>query len=202
MGDGVRDVDGQLDGQVDGEGSGRREFLKKAGKIAFVVPAIQVLSMAPAGAQSNGSVVTTSMPPGSTMPPTSSTSSTSSSTTTTEAPCDGTRYRVKLTWDADQGLDWTTGVEDGDCITDSSLWDSEVSGSALGFTFNATLVGSSGVISAFIAAPEGCEIEIVGMTYLDRPCQVIAIGGPTTGFANANPPLVQFEAIVICCAAA
>ncbi|NOX22403.1 MAG: hypothetical protein GXP36_04805 [Actinobacteria bacterium] len=44
MDDGVRDVDGQ--------GSGRREFLKKAGKIAFVVPAIQVLSMAPAGAQS------------------------------------------------------------------------------------------------------------------------------------------------------
>ncbi|VAW07911.1 hypothetical protein MNBD_ACTINO02-976 [hydrothermal vent metagenome] len=94
---------------------------------------------------------------------------------------------------------WTTGVEDDDCITDSSLWDSEAVGSAIGFTFNANQTSPSGVVSAFIRAPEGCEIDLMGNTYLDRPCQVFTIGGPITSFANANPPLVQFEAIVVCC---
>ena len=70
------------DGQEDA-GQSRREFLKKAGKVAWVVPTLSIVNMAAASAGDiNGSVVTTS-PPTSTRPP-----------TTTKPPCRKT-VRVK-----------------------------------------------------------------------------------------------------------
>ena len=50
------------DGQEDA-GQSRREFLKTAGKVAWVVPTLQVVNMAAAAAgEVEGSVVTTSPP--------------------------------------------------------------------------------------------------------------------------------------------
>ncbi len=199
--------------QVDVEGSGRREFLKKAGKIAFVVPAIQVLSMAPAGAQSNGSVVTTSMPPGSTMPPTSSTSTTSSTTTsstttssttsstttTTEAPCDGTRYRLKANL-VDGAILWTTGVFSGDCLSDSSEWDDEALPGDVGMGASATFDDDGNATVVLLVSDGTCTIEkAAGRTLLG--CQVRqGDGGPTLLLTGETDfPLEQFEVIVLCC---
>ncbi|VAW07909.1 hypothetical protein MNBD_ACTINO02-975 [hydrothermal vent metagenome] len=219
------EVDRDVDAQVDDEGSGRREFLKKAGKIAFVVPAIQVLSMAPAGAQSNGSVVTTSMPPGSTMPPTSSTSTSSttsssttsssttsststSSTTTTEAPCVETRYRLKAEWDeTTRQLTWTTGVGANDCLTDSSMWDEEALGSDIGdFGINIDQLDFDTDTGELF----GGRIWTGGECYLDfasakvgTECVIYNLFGPITIFVDVttpeNPSISHFEVIAVCC---
>ena len=53
----------------------RRDFLKKAGTVAWAVPAMQAVNMASAAAGVEGSVVSTTRPPAST-----------TTTTTTEAP--------------------------------------------------------------------------------------------------------------------
>ena len=59
----------------------RRDFLKKAGAVAWAVPAMQAVNMAAAAAGVEGSVVSTTRPPASTS---------TTTTTTTEAPelCD------------------------------------------------------------------------------------------------------------------
>ena len=51
------------------EGNSRREFLKKAGTVAWVVPTVQVINMAAASAGVDGSVVTTTVPPSTTEAP-------------------------------------------------------------------------------------------------------------------------------------
>jgi len=93
-----------------------------------------------------------------------------------------------------------TGVEDDDCLTDATQWDDEALGSAIGVNFSVNASIPSGIVSAGMSVPESCGLETGGFTYLGRTCAVVALGGGhVSGFANANPPLVQWEAIVTCC---
>lgn len=90
-------------------GESRREFLKKAGAVAWVVPTMQIVNMASASAiQTNGSVVDTTKPRGST-----------TTTTTTTEPPECVEYkmcRVKADWKG--GWHWDSGVGHNDCIQD------------------------------------------------------------------------------------
>ena len=82
-------------------GESRREFLKKAGAVAWVVPTMQIVNMASASAQTNGSVVTTTSPPSTTRPPRC---------------VEYKTCRVKADWDG--GWHWDSGVGRNDCIQD------------------------------------------------------------------------------------
>ncbi len=98
-------------------GESRREFLKKAGKVAWIVPTIQVVNMAGAAAGDlNGSAVTT----------------TSTSSTTTEPPeCrEFVYYRLKADWNG-QSYDWQSGIGANDCITEGSAIDGDDLGGSL-----------------------------------------------------------------------
>lgn len=83
------------------EGTSRREFLRKAGMAAgaaaWTVPTMQVINMAAAGAQENGTsvVATTQAPPCQTL----------------------VLVRLKAAWTVD-GYMWTTGVRANDCLTE------------------------------------------------------------------------------------
>ena len=91
---------------VSGVDQSRRDFLKKAGAAAWVVPAIQVVNMASAAAgETAGSMVTTTPPP----------------STTTEPPdCQElVYYRFKANWNG-QAYVWDGGVGANDCIKDGN----------------------------------------------------------------------------------
>ena len=92
-------------------GQSRRDFLKKAGAAAWVVPTIQVVNMASAAAGTTGGSIVTTTPPPST--------STTTTTTTTEPPdCQElVFYRFKADWNG-QSYVWDGGVGANDCIKD------------------------------------------------------------------------------------
>ncbi len=81
-------------------GRDRREFLKKAGAVAWVVPTMQVVNMAAAAAGVAGSAVPPPPPPPS----------------TSQGP--GCRTcRLRAVWEPGRGFVWTDGaVEQGDCL--------------------------------------------------------------------------------------
>lgn len=79
---------------------GRREFLKRAGVVAWTVPAIHVANMTGALAGEVNSSVTTTLPPSSTRPP----------------ECVDVFYRLKAEW-KDGGWVWVTGEGANDCLT-------------------------------------------------------------------------------------
>lgn len=172
----------------EGRGTDRREFLKKAGKVAFVVPAIQVLSMVPAGAQSNGSVVVTTMPSATTAPP-----------TTTEAPCEEfIRYRVKGDWNG-SSVSWDDGgVGANDCLKDSSQWDSLGNGGALGVTM--VTVDTDRVQ---ISVSGDCTIEWVGVKAGNTVCDTFDLTGQQlTSYVIGPydaPSISHIEVIIKCC---
>lgn len=85
-------------------GESRREFLKKAGAVAWVVPTMQIVNMAAASAQTSGSIVTTTKP-----------GSTTTTTTTSKPPCIDTLCRIKANYEG--GWQWDTGQGANDCLT-------------------------------------------------------------------------------------
>lgn len=89
---------------VSGTGQSRRDFLKKAGAVAWVVPTLQIVNMASAAAgDTTGSMVTTTPPP-----------------STTSGPPDCQElvyYRFKANWNG-QAYVWDAGVGTNDCIKD------------------------------------------------------------------------------------
>lgn len=88
-------------GEVQADGTGRRDFLKKAGVVAWTVPAVQVVNMAGALAGgTNTSVTTTTVP------------------STTRPPCREVTLRLKAVYSDRDGVGfvWTTERNDGDCV--------------------------------------------------------------------------------------
>lgn len=83
-----------------GDAVDRRGFIKKAGTVAWTVPAIQVINMTGALAGDvNTSVTTTTLPP-----------------TTVPGDCVEVHYRLKAEWQGD-GWVWVTGNGNGnDCL--------------------------------------------------------------------------------------
>ncbi len=84
----------------DSSSASRRDFLKKAGAVAWVVPTMQIVNMASAGAagHTGGSVVTTPPP---TRPPVC---------------VEWKTCRIKADWEG--GWHWDSGVGRNDCIRD------------------------------------------------------------------------------------
>jgi len=123
-------------------GESRRDFLKKAGAVAWVVPTLQVVNMASAAAGVvEGSMVTTTPPP-----------STSTTTTTTTKPPECTEYiycTVKADWNGN-GFAWSDGSLGAKaCVEEQN---NKCNGGAKGFEY------SGDERSVTVYAPKGCYI--------------------------------------------
>jgi len=122
---------------------GRREFLKKAGAVAWVVPTLQIVNMASASAQTNGSMVSTTPPPPST---------TTTTTTTTKPPGECREYvtcTIKADWTGN-GYSWSDGgLGAKPCV---EVVDRKCDGGDLG------VIISGDERSATVTVPEDCEI--------------------------------------------
>ena len=152
-------------------GESRREFLKKAGAVAWIVPTMQIVNMASASAQTNGSVVTTTKPP--------------------DPVCvEHKTCRVKADWDG--GWHWDSGVGANDCIQsgdwercDARDMDIVISGDEKGAT---------------VTVGAGCEIMRAAHK-AGRDCLPASISndGRTARF-SANPKdISHVELVVKCC---
>jgi len=116
-------------------GQSRRDFLKKAGAVAWVVPTLQVVNMAVAGAGDVGGSIVTS----------------TSTSTTTEAPgCQQYVYcTIKAEWTGN-GYSWSDGaLGTKACVTEQSA---QCNGGAEGFQV------SGDERSVTVTAPAGCYI--------------------------------------------
>jgi hypothetical protein len=120
-------------------GESRRDFLKKAGAVAWVVPTMQIVNMAGASAQTNGSVVDTTRPP----------TTTTTTTTTTKPPCVPRVCTIKAEWTG-AGWSWSDGsLGDKPCV---SVSDNNCHGGNMG----AVISGDSE--SAKVTVPDHCTI--------------------------------------------
>ena len=125
-------------------GESRREFLKKAGKVAWMVPTIQVVNMAAAAAgEVNGSVVTT------TSTSTTSTTSTTTTTTTTEPPRCDNFCTIKADWTGN-GYAWGDGALGAQACIEGDY--DKCNGGQLGFGWN----GDERKVT--VTAPDNCKI--------------------------------------------
>lgn len=164
-------------------GGSRREFLKKAGAVAWVVPTLQIVNVASAGAQTTGSMVSTTPPP-----------STTTTTTTTEPPGECQRFRIcriKANWTGD-GWTWDTGVGTNDCIQDG---DFEL---CRGPEIGATISGDNQQTTVSVVA--GCEI----VRAAHKAGQACLPGAVTNDLRaatfTANPQgISHVELVVKCC---
>jgi len=162
------------------DGQSRRDFLKKAGAVAWVVPTIQVLNMASAAAgATSGSVVTTTAPP----------------STTIEPPdCQElVYYRFKANWN-DQAYVWDGGVGANDCIKDGLA--------RLGSDFGAgiTLSGTARQATVSHSLPD-CSI-VMAQHKAGQACVggSIAVDGSAATFsAGDGQDISHIEFKVKCC---
>jgi len=128
------------DNSHESSGESRREFLKKAGAVAWVVPTMQIVNMAAASAQTNGSVVDTTRPPG----------STTTTTTTKPPPCAPRVCTIKAEW-KDGGWHWSDGSLGNKfvCVKPS---DNTCNGAKMG------AVISGDARNAKVTVPDECKI--------------------------------------------
>lgn len=120
-------------------GRDRREFLKKAGAVAWVVPTMQVVNMAAAAAGVAGSAVPPPPPPPS----------------TSQGP--GCRTcRLRAVWEPGRGFVWTDGaVEQGDCLGLPA--DAEISNGA---SVGARIEGDGTELIVRLLYPWRCRIRL------------------------------------------
>jgi hypothetical protein len=168
-----------------GHGESRRDFLKKAGAVAWIVPSIQLVNMASAAAGVDGSVVTTGPP-----------SSTSTTTTTTTEPPDCQElvyYRFKANWNG-QSYVWDGGVGANDCITDGFARSGADFGAGLSLSGDARTATVShslpdcGIVMAAHKAGQAC---VAG--------SVAADGSAATFTAGDGQDISHIEFKVKCC---
>ncbi|NND02004.1 MAG: hypothetical protein HKN91_04395 [Acidimicrobiia bacterium] len=143
-------------------GESRRDFLKKAGKVAWVVPTIQVVNMAAAAAGVEGSMVTS----------TSTSTTTTTTTTTTEPPECTEECTIKADWTG-QGYAWSDGgLGAQPCVT---VTDNKCDGGGLGFSWN----GDEREVT--VTAPGDCKIleaaHKAGSQQQGDACTSAMIGG-------------------------
>ena len=166
-------------------GESRREFLKKAGAVAWVVPTMQVVNMASAAAgEATGSMVTTTPPPS------------TSTTTTTEAPeCEEyVYYRLKANWTGN-GWSWDKGIGANDCIKDGTPLDGDDLGA------NISITGDERKATVSHSLPD-CEIvkaaHKAGQNCLSG---MVAADGSYAMFTADPQDISHVELLVKCCAA-
>lgn len=169
----------------------RREFLKKAGAVAWVVPTLQIVNMASAGAQTTGSMVTTTPPP----------STTTTTTTTTKPP--GCQEYITCTIKADwggNGYSWSDGSLGAKPCVD--VVDSKCNGADLGVTI------SGDERSVTVTVPEGCEIiqasHKSGAGEPDDYCTMGTKNGRSVTFSaeydDRKKDISNIQLLVKCCA--
>ncbi len=169
---------------------GRREFLKKAGAVAWMVPTVQIVNMAAAGAQTTGSMVTTTPPPSTT----EATTTTTTTTTTTQPPGECERYqvcRIKADWTGD-GWQWDSGVGANDCIQNGD-WE-RCTGPEIG----AQISGDNR--QAIVTVLAGCDI-VMASHKAGQACLPAAVTNQArTATFTANPQdISHVELVVRCC---
>jgi len=156
-------------------GESRREFLKKAGAVAWVVPTMQIVNMASASAQTNGSVVTTTSPPSTTQPPRC---------------VEYKTCRVKADWEG--GWHWDSGVGHNDCIQDGD-WD-RCDAKDMDITISGDDRGAT------VTVGEGCTI-LRAAHKAGRDCHPAAISddGTMARFTASPKDISHVELVVKCC---
>jgi len=168
----------------DNAGESRRDFLKKAGAVAWVVPTIQIVNMAAAGAQTNGSIVSTTPPPSTSKPP----------------ECTKyVQYRLKADWTG-QGYSWTTGEGAQDCLVggDWTGLDGDDLGGAISLEGNDKEV-------VFKHSLDDCKVikaaHKAGSAQQGEHCYpaTVAGDGSYAKFAAADKDISHIELIVECC---
>lgn len=159
-----------------GAGESRREFLKKAGAVAWVVPTLQVVNMASAAAGDvAGSMVTTTH--GTTPPP----------------GCQvWVTCRIKANWTGN-AWSWDSGVGANDCIQQGD-WRQ-----CLGSEIGAQISGDSG--SATVTVGPECEIlQAAHKGGLDCVSASIAGDKHSATFTAGAHGISHVELVVRCCA--
>lgn len=165
-------------------GESRREFLKKAGAVAWVVPTMQIVNMAAAGAQTNGSVVDPTPPPSSTKPP--------------EECEDYTICTIKADWNGNSYI-WSDGGLGAKACVDTA--DVKCNGNSLG------VIISGDERSATVTVPEDCEIlqaaHKSGSGDEDEYCTAGTGSGRTRTFSSEYDPskkdISNIQLLVKCC---
>lgn len=160
-------------------GRSRRDFLKKAGAVAWIVPTIQVVHMASAAAGgTTGSMVTTTPPPSTTQPP----------------DCQElVYYRFKANWNG-QAYVWDGGVGANDCITDG------LARSGADFGAGIALSGNARQATVTHSLPD-CSI-VMAQYKAGQACESgsVAADGSSASFnADGGQDISHIEFKVKCC---
>lgn len=168
-------------------GESRRDFLKKAGAVAWVVPTLQVVNMASAAAGTvEASMVTTTPPP-----------STSTTTTTTTKPpecTDYVYYRLKADWDG-QSYVWKDGIGANDCIKDGTSLNGADLGAAIsvsGTTREAMITHTLADCEIMKAAHKAGQACVAGTVAADGSYAKFSAGADGQGISHV-------EILVKCC---
>lgn len=153
---------------------GRREFLKQAGKVAWTVPAVQVVNMSGALAGVvNTSVTTTTAPP-----------------VTTPGGCVDVLYRLKAEWE-DDGWVWVKGEGANDCLTGGDWTD------LIPTDLPVTITGDdeSAVVRHDL---QDCTITMAAHKAA-RTCVAAETDGASATFTATDHGISHVELIVSCC---
>jgi hypothetical protein len=167
-------------------GESRRDFLKKAGAVAWVVPTLQVVNMASAAAGDvGGSVVSTTRPP-----------STTTTTTTTEPPecTEYVYYRLKADWDGSKYV-WKDGIGANDCIKEGTSLDGDALGAAIsvsGTDREATITHTLDDCEIMKAAHKAGQACIAGTVAADGSYAMFSAGADGQAISHV-------EILVKCC---
>ena len=167
-------------------GESRREFLKKAGAVAWVVPTMQIVNMASASAiQTDGSVVDTTRPHQST--------TTTTTTTTEPPPCEPRVCTIKAEWNGN-GWSWSDGALGNtfECVKPS---DNTCDGGKMG------AVISGDARNAKVTVPDECKILDAAHKASTECHEASAISESrhTAWFTAGDHAISNIQLLVECC---
>jgi len=154
----------------------RRRFIKRAGTVAWTIPAMQVVNMtgALAGASNTSVTGATTVPPA---PP---------------GGCEEVYYRLKAAWASD-GWVWLKGSDEGDCFTEGEWAD---------LIPNDLPVTISGDAERAVVEHELADCEIYAAAHSEGgKCVEAEIGdaGAYAKFESSEDGIAQIELLVKCC---
>ncbi|MCP3975301.1 MAG: hypothetical protein GY720_12520 [bacterium] len=197
--------------ELGGEGASRREFIKKAGVVAgataWAVPTMQIINMAGASAQTNGSVVDPTRPP----------SSTTTRPPTTHPPkCD--YWKATAIWHCEEPDGHPGAANDGDgrCLDGYWMWVDRSGPCIKGYPNRVPPKGvyfgrDSNMYRAHVGIElRGCKLVAIQAPYGDDGClegQIVdggygaVIGAPVADDnGNGHHGLKVIEVLIECCA--
>ncbi len=151
----------------------RRQFLTQTGKVAWMVPALQVVNMTGALAGEFNTSVTTTTPP-----------------TTRPGDCVDVLYRLKAEWTGD-GWVWVKGEGSNDCLVGGDWTD------LVPTDLPVTITGDSELVVVTHELPD-CEITAASHK-AGTACVAADVDGASATFTAGARAISHVELVVTCC---